>query len=59
MKIDVKVLCPSCEKCKLFEMVEDKIYANNEIYENIYSCEHLKICQNAIEIHADDSEAEK
>lgn len=37
-----------CEGCKFFEIRESVLYSGVEGREVIYTCEHSKICKNAV-----------
>ena len=48
MNIDVEVMNEEvCKRCKLFELHIEKVFTDGEPLLTLYSCEHLRYCQNA------------
>ena len=59
MNVNIEVLCPACKECKLFEIGEDKLYADGKVYETLRYCKHLEICENAVKIWEKQNELNK
>jgi len=59
VNVNIEALCPACKECKKFEIREDKLYADGEVYETLRYCEHLEICQNAVKIWEKQNEPNK
>lgn len=50
MKAEIKTAVDGCARfCPEFEITTINLYANNNIYERVYKCEHLEQCEAMIE----------
>ena len=50
MTIEVNVMCDGCEMCPYIEIQSATMYANDEVYMNVYSCKHIEKCRKIVEI---------
>lgn len=50
MKAEIKTAVDGCPRfCPEFKITAINLYANNNIYERVYKCEHLEQCEAMIE----------
>ena len=50
MNINVQVLCEECRKCPNLRIETTDLWAEDRIYDKIFSCENLKECIVVAEI---------
>ena len=60
MKISVPIntVLEECKECPYFQLEMDNLYAFNKIETIIYKCQHVDICEQAIQLYKKHVEAE-
>lgn len=50
MNANIQVLCNACAKCEKFQVEQTTLWADEKPYEHLLYCQHIEICQNAVDI---------
>ncbi len=59
IKVPINTVLEECERCPYFQLETDNLYAFNRPDIVICKCQHVDICENAIELYKKHVEAEK
>lgn len=59
IKIPVNTVLEECKECPFFRLETNNLYMFNRPDILIYKCEHVDICEKAIELYKKHVEAEK